>query len=665
MSVAWVRRASLAAAVTAMVALGASIVASVMMPAAEPASASDLIWFGSFLSFPLAGLLILWHRPFNTVGWIFVVVGLAQAIAATTGVVFQVSLTTDPTGQQAAVVLLVGYVALTVAWVLATTYPLLLFPDGRLPSRRWLWVMRANTLCLALAVLSLVVKPGEFVADDPVNPLGVSALGAVPGWVLTGALIGCLLVSFIAGISLVVRWHRGSEEVRGRLAWLALAVVVVAVVLTVEQVVSPWAPDWVGAIAESVWVAALPVATTVALLRSGLFDVEAVLDRSLVYIILTGLVILTYIGTATVVSSLTGLDAGNGAGLLAAALVVVLMSPAQNVTQRAIDRFLYGDRSQPYALLSGFAAELGRTTGDEDLLQTVTRSIAQSLRVPYVAVVAGEEVEVPDDTDAFPLISHGRQEGVLLVGRRSGGRGFDAKETRLLVDLARQIAVERRALRLATDLQDSRERIVRGREEERLRVRRDLHDGVGPTLAAASLQCDALRDRWPIADPQAAVLLGQVKSEISQCVLDIRRVIDGLRPPALDDLGLVGVVREHAASLSAAGLGVRVDCPREMRLTSAAVEVAAYRIVTEAMTNVVRHAAASRCAVALRCTDGWLDVEVDDDGVGMNEPHREGIGLASMRERAAELGGSFTVASQPGLGARITARLPLPAHTPP
>ena len=128
-------------------------------------------------------------------------------------------------------------------------------------------------------------------------------------------------------------------------------------------------------------------------------------------------------------------------------------------------------------------------------------------------------------------------------------------------------------LYLAADVQESRERIVHGREEERLRVRRDLHDGIGPTLAAASLQCDALRDRWPIADPAAAMLLGQVKSEIAHCVLDVRRVVDGLRPPALDDLGLAGVVREHAATLTAAGLEVDVHCPDALDVPSAAVEV--------------------------------------------------------------------------------------------
>ncbi len=274
----------------------------------------------------------------------------------------------------------------------------------------------------------------------------------------------------------------------------------------------------------------------------------------------------------------------------------------------------------------------------------------------------GEYVEVPDDAVGLPLISHGRQEGVLLIGQRSGGRGFDASELQLLTDLARQVAVEKRAGRLAEDLQDSRERIVRGREEERLRVRRDLHDGIGPTLAAASLQCDALRERWPIADPKAAVLLGQIKSEISQCVLDIRRVIDGLRPPALDDLGLAGVVREYAASLSAAGLKMQVECPPDLDVASAAVEVAVYRIVTEAMTNVVRHADASHCAVALRREAGWLRVRVSDDGVGMHQTHRDGIGMSSMRERAAELGGSFSVKSRPGRGVRITADLPVPVR---
>lgn len=325
------------------------------------------------------------------------------------------------------------------------------------------------------------------------------------------------------------------------------------------------------------------------MLRSDLFDVTSVLDRTLVYLMLTGLVVLTYAATVAAATSLLGSDAGRGASLLAAAAVAVSLSPVKERLQRGIDRFLYGDRARPYTVLSGLAIKLEQTSGSDDLLDTVTTSIARSLRVPYVRVVVGEPVSVPTDAVALTLVSHGRQEGVLLVGLRSDGRGFDARELELLGHLARQVAVEARGMRLAADVRESRERIVRAREEERLRVRRDLHDGIGPTLAAASLQVDALRERWPVQEPAISALLGQVKSEIAQCVLDIRRVIEGLRPPSLDDLGLVGVVREHAASLTAAGLVVEVDCPHDLAVTSAAVEVAAYRIVTEAMTNVIRH----------------------------------------------------------------------------
>lgn len=209
MSAAAVRGTGVAAGLTATVVLGAGIVAAVMLPGGEPTKLSDLIWFASFLTFPLAGLLILWHRPDNAVGWLFVAVGLAQAVAAAAGLVSQVILLHDPAESWGAGLLLVSYVGLTVAWVLATTYPFLLFPDGRLPSRRWRWVVFANTLCLGLAVLSIVVKPGSFGSDDPVNPLGVSALGGLPGLVLAGSLIACLLVSVFAVISLVLRWHRG------------------------------------------------------------------------------------------------------------------------------------------------------------------------------------------------------------------------------------------------------------------------------------------------------------------------------------------------------------------------------------------------------------------------------------------------------------------------
>jgi signal transduction histidine kinase len=274
--------------------------------------------------------------------------------------------------------------------------------------------------------------------------------------------------------------------------------------------------------------------------------------------------------------------------------------------------------------------------------------------------VPGENVAAPTGVVAFPLLSNGRQEGTLLVGERAGKAGFEPREVELLTDLAGQIAVALRAARLEEDLRESRERIVRAGEEERRRVRRDLHDGLGPLLAAASLQVDVLTDRVA-GDPETLRLATKIKAVITQSVSDVREIVNGMRPPALDDLGLAGVVREHAAALRAAGLDVRVDCPDELPIPSAAAEVAAYRIVTEAMTNVVRHASATTCRVSLLLRDGWLRLEVSDDGRGVTVPHRDGVGLSSMRARADELGGWVTIEPRPGGGTTVSGLVPVPA----
>ena len=660
-----VRRAAAVAAALLTVGLFVAAFAVAMVGGDDQRGLADTLWFASFMAFPLVGLLILWHVPGNVVGWLFMAVGAAQTAGVVLGTFSGILRERDPGSVVGAELYVWENICLGIAWVLATTYPLFLFPDGRLPSPRWRWAIRATSMILVVAVVAILLKPGRVEEDDPaLNPLGVAQLGMLPTRLLD-LLVASLGVITLLGIaSLIVRWRRGSEETRRGLAWLVLALLTAFIVVVVDGVLSPWLPAWSGAVAETAAILALPVATAVAVLRSRLFDVQAVLDRALVYVLLVGLVVLVYVVIVDVTARLLGAGSGAGSSLLAATAIAVVLSPAKEFLQSRITRMLYGDRSRPYTVLSGLAARLEETTGEDDLIDTVTGTIARSLRVPYVKVVEGETVDAPGDAVALPLVSHGRHEGFLLVGRRAGGRAFDASEMQLLGDLARQVAVEKRLRRLADDLQESRESIVHGREEERLRVRRDLHDGIGPTLAAASLQCDALRDRWPIADPAAAMLLGQIKSEISHCVLDVRRVVEGLRPPALDDLGLVGVVREHAASLAATGLVVDVDCPSSLEVVGAAVEVAAYRIVTEAMTNVVRHARASRCVVSLGRADGWLRVEVTDDGVGLRDSHTDGIGLASMRERAAELGGSLTISTTDGRGATVVAALPVPSLVP-
>jgi signal transduction histidine kinase len=219
------------------------------------------------------------------------------------------------------------------------------------------------------------------------------------------------------------------------------------------------------------------------------------------------------------------------------------------------------------------------------------------------------------------------------------------------------------AVRLSAELQRSRERLVTAREEERRRLRRDLHDELAPTLAALALNAATARDRTT-HDPATNALLHDLYSGLRAAVGDIRRLVYELRPPALDELGLVAALRERAAQFSAAADGhplhVAVDAPEHLPLLPAAVEVAAYRIVQEALMNVVRHARAHACTVRLVLSDG-LHLEITDDGVGLPLTYRAGVGLRSMRERAVELGGRCTIDPLDGRGTRVHACLPVAA----
>jgi two-component system NarL family sensor kinase len=249
----------------------------------------------------------------------------------------------------------------------------------------------------------------------------------------------------------------------------------------------------------------------------------------------------------------------------------------------------------------------------------------------------------------------------------------------LLEDLARQAEVAVHAVRLTDDLQRSRERLVATREEERRRLRRDLHDGLGPTLASLALRLDAARKLVRIKPGDAEQLLVRMKDQTQDTVGDVRRLVYGLRPPALDDLGLVAAIlqqaeghgfavdgssedREKGAAEKDGSVSFSLETPEDLPPLSAAVEVAAYRIAQEAMTNVARHAHPKTCHVSLSIdrVGGVLQLEVTDDGVGMPEDRQAGVGMSSMRERAEELGGTLAVEPGPEGGTHVSARLPLP-----
>jgi signal transduction histidine kinase len=248
--------------------------------------------------------------------------------------------------------------------------------------------------------------------------------------------------------------------------------------------------------------------------------------------------------------------------------------------------------------------------------------------------------------------------GVLELGLRGPGEAFTESERRLLAELGRQVAVAAHAAQLTQEVRASRERLVLSREEERRRLRRDLHDGTGPRLAALVLRLETAQARFA-GQPDVVAALTDLAGLARDAVADVRRVVRGLRPPSLDELGLVGALRELAARHSHDGLRVQLVGEPPVGRLPAAVEAAAYRITDEAVTNAARHAAARTCAIRLTVDPAGLLVQVDDDGTGLAEDRPTGVGLTSMRERAEELGGTLAVTAGAEGGTSVRACLPV------
>ncbi len=434
----------------------------------------------------------------------------------------------------------------------------------------------------------------------------------------------------------------------------------------------------------------LTVALAVAILRYRLLSIDVILNRALVYGALTAFVIGAYVAIVGYLSTLFPTRSGLVPPLIATDVVAVLFQPLRERVQRRVNRLLYGERDDPYAVLARLGQRLEGSLASDELLPTIAETVARTLKLPGVAILlnqdgaltlaaeyraaygpppAAGERAAPASV-ALPLMARGEAVGELRLLLRPGERELGPADRRLLDDLSRQEGIAVQAARLTTDLrgltvtlQQSRERLVTTREEERRRLRRDLHDGLGPTLASVTFKVEAARNLLRRDPAKADALLASVAEQTQGTIADIRRLVYDLSPPALDQLGLVAALRQYAAHIDTGTL-VSVDVPDDLGPLPAAVEVAAYRIALEATTNALRHAAARHCVVHLAVDDAALCVEVCDDGRGLPERPRMGVGLHSMRERAAELGGVCAVEPRAGGGTVVRARLPLAVGAP-
>ena len=352
--------------------------------------------------------------------------------------------------------------------------------------------------------------------------------------------------------------------------------------------------------------------------------------------------------------------------LLALTMIVLTVRPVHRWLRRAVNLLVYGEHDNPYAVIAQVSRHLDGHAAPDTIVPAVVETIAATLKLPYVAIATNWGGETQTVAYGCPpaqgvltpiLLSYGGDQlGVLYAATRRPDEALSPADLKLLGDLARQVGITLYAARLGDALQNSREQLVTAREEERRRIRRELHDNLGPTLAALRLQLAAVRTTLREQPEQAAALVEELRDDVRAATADLRRVIYDLRPPQLDEHGLVGALR--TLSQVAEGAAFTLEVPEQLPPLTAAVEVAVYRIAAEAVHNVAKHARAARCCVQLAVIDGTLRLTVEDDEVGSGADRPLGVGRLSMRERAAELGGRLDFSERPTGGTRVTAVIP-------
>ncbi|MFI9840823.1 GAF domain-containing sensor histidine kinase [Nonomuraea sp. NPDC051941] len=403
----------------------------------------------------------------------------------------------------------------------------------------------------------------------------------------------------------------------------------------------------------------------VALRRHRLFDIERLANRSLVYASVVAILVAGYAAVVALLVSGLGLSQPVAAALTAAGAALAL-APLRALAQSTVNRVMYGDRRDPSAALTRLGTRLQAVLLPADVLPAIVETVARSLRVPHAAIdlVDGSgaghlatQYGVPvGEVHVEPLRYHGTLIGHLRVSARGSDDPLDPVDLGLIASLAQQVGTAVQAVRLHDDLVRSRAEVVASREDERRRLRRDLHDGLGPTLAAIRIKA-GLAARDVPAGSAARPLLDEISAEAAASLTDVRRLVEALRPPALDELGVVGAIRARAAALSGA-MSIEVVGAEPLPALPAAVETAAYRIAVEAITNAVRHSEATHCTATVTPSDGGVEVTVRDNGRGLDPDRTAGVGIRSMRERAAEVGGAWSMRSPPGGGTHIRAFLP-------
>jgi signal transduction histidine kinase len=644
------------------------------------------------VTFASVGGFLVDRRPRHAIAWLFLAIGLSQAFA-----VFALAGTTSiALGGRSRWMDILAWTE-TWTWLpgfaLIPTLLLQLFPTGRPLTRGWSALARITVLALALGMIGVALHPQEVgTTTDASVPPGYSS--PVPVWqgtdvlaiVALVVLLGCVMASVV---SITLRYRRSRGEEREQLRWFVTAAGGTVVLLTGGAFLPESVPD-AARIVTFVGVPLIPVATAVAILKYRLYDIDVVINKTVVYAALAAFITAVYVGIVAGVGALIGRGdrPSLGPSIVATAIVAVAFGPAKQRVQRIANHLVYGERATPYEVLSEFSRRMGDAFAGEDLVPRMARILAEGtgaararvwVRVgadlrPEAAWPSAEPVgvsvpvanghlpEIPGVSLALAVRHRDEMLGALTLTKPAGERLTPAEE-HLARDLASQAGLVLRNVRLTEELllrldelQASRRRIVAAQDEERRRLERNIHDGAQQQLVALAVKvrlARQLNDRDPV---EAARRLEEVETELGQALEDLRDLARGIYPPLLADRGLAVALRSQA---SKAAVPVTVQAESLGRYPQDR-EAAVYFCCLEALQNVAKYAGATSVVIRLRGVGDELRFSVSDDGAGFDPAARAyGTGLRGMADRLEALGGDLLVDSAPGRGTTVSGRVPV------
>jgi signal transduction histidine kinase len=640
----------------------------------QPATAFAFRGYGLPLSivFAAAGVLVASRVPRNPIGWLLLVAGAGTAIQELAQQYAIYGLLDSPGSVPSADVAawIPEWVWIPFMAAIALYVPLF-YPDGHLPSRRWIWVAILGGIGATIGTFGFALTPGPlegFLGQR--NPFGIEGAG----WIRTVGDVAMLL--FLAALlgtvaSLVVRVRRSRGDERQQLKWLALAISLLGVSFLIG--VPFWTLSGTGTSLDPVenlvvlGLAGVPVAIGISILKFRLYDIDIVIKKTVVYAILAAFITAVYASIVVGIGTLVGTGGNVFLSAVAAAVVSVAFQPARRRAQRLADRVVYGERATPYEVLSGFSERLAETYSVEDVLPRMARVLAEGVGAANVTIVLGPAssptVVATWPPDAIPPRSERRSFEVRHQGQPLGaievatapGEALDPAREQLVADVAGQAGLVLRNVALIEDLRTSRQRLVTAQDEERRRIERNIHDGAQQQLVALAVRLKLADTLVGRDDQRAHAMLADLQTQTNQALEDLRDLARGIYPPLLADKGLAEALRSQArkspvpVSIEADGIG---RYPQD-------AEAAVFFSCLEALQNVAKYADASLATVRLTQTDGMLTFEVNDDGIGFDPVVvAHGSGLQGISDRLAALGGGLDIQSAPGAGTTIAGRLP-------